>query len=176
MTRPIGRGGGSRWDLSRVLLIAGIVVAIIAVVSWLTVGSESGGGNSHHATPGGNCRLPHHAKSGTEPAPALVATIATAFGAPDVRFTETSGSTTVYGYCFDLVDGKKLATALSILHQQPYNAAPGHDPTHQINFTKKGETPYGVSLSVGGGLDVRHPVDDTHGPLSIVWTDRKPAD
>lgn len=101
MTRPPGE---SRWNLPRVLFIAGVVVAIIAVVSWLTV-NTNGSGDSAAA-----CRVPKNATAGTQPLPTLIATLATPLGPPDATFTEQSGGITVYGYCFDIVDGSAVAT------------------------------------------------------------------
>ena len=90
MTRPPGE---PRWTLPRVLFIAGVVVAIAAVVSWVTVDTNNGGGNS-----ASGCHVPAHAKAGTQPLPTLISTLATPLGAPDASFTEDSGGVTVYGY------------------------------------------------------------------------------
>ena len=164
--------GESRWNLPRVLFIAGVLAAIAAVVSWLTVGVDDGG--SHTA---GGCRIPAHATQGTEPAPALIATIATPLGAPGAAFTATSGGVTVYDYCFDVVDGAAVALTIATLRAEPYSEAPGANPTQQLNFTGDGQVPYGVSLTVTGNLDVSHPVSGTQGGLSIAWSDEKlPAD
>ena len=163
MIRPPGE---SRWNLPRVLFVAGVVAAIAAVVSWLTVGVDNGGS---HTT--GGCRIPAHATQGTEPAPALIATVATPLGAPDAAFTATSGGVTVYDYCFDVVDGAAVASTIAALRAEPYSETPGADPTQQLNFTAAGLTPYGVSVSVGGNLDVSHPTSGTYGSVSLVWTD-----
>jgi hypothetical protein len=162
MTRPTGE---SRWNLPRVLFIAGVVVAVAAVISWVTVGTNNGGDGS------AACRVPKHATAGTQPLPTLIAALATPLGAPDATFTEQSGGVTVYGYCFDIVDGGKLAATVDQMRQLNYAMAPGQNPTEQLNFTDKTQTPAAVSLSVGGDLDVSHPVPGTKGALSIVWTD-----
>lgn len=163
MTRPPGE---SRWNAPRILFVAGVLVAIAAVVSWVVSSSSGGSG------PGGACRVPAHASAGTEPMPALVATVATPIGAPDAAFTQRSAGVTVYGLCYDVVDGSAVASAVATLRAQPYDVAPGSNPTQQLNFTGAGLRPYGVSLSVGGTLDVSHPVAGTQGSLSIVWTDQ----
>lgn len=166
MTRPPGE---PRWNLPKVLLIAGLVVAIVAVISWVSVGSKGDGG------PGG-CRVPEHASAGTETLPALIATLATPLGAPDASFTEKSDGVTVYGYCYDVVDGSDVAATLTQLRQQRYDTSPGQNPTEQLNFTAKDQSPAAVSVSVGGDLDVSHPVPGTKGALSIVWTDSDVSD
>lgn len=162
MTRPPGE---PRWTLPRVLFIAGVVVAVAAIVSWVTVDTNGGGETAS------GCHVPAHAKPGTQPLPTLIATLATPLGPPDASFTEDSGGVTVYGYCFDVVDGSVIATTVGQLRQLDYDASPGQNPTEQINFAAKGKDPAAVSVSVGGDLDVSHPVAGTKGALSIVWTD-----
>jgi hypothetical protein len=150
-----------------VLFLAGVAVAVAAIVSWLVVGNGDGGSTGA----GGACRLPAHATAGTEPAPGLVTRVTAPLGSPDVTFTQSSAGVTVYGYCYDVVDGSALAATLALLRQQPYSSAPGSNPTQQLNFTADGHTPYGVSVSVGGNLDVSHPTSGTYGSASVVWTD-----
>jgi len=167
MTRPPGE---PRWTLPRVLFIAGVVVAIAAIVSWVTVDTNSGSDTAS------GCHVPAHAKPGTQPLPTLIATLAAPFGSPDASFTEDSGGVTVYGYCFDVVDGSVVATTVDQLRQLKYDASPGQNPTQQLNFTAKDEIPAAVSVSVGGDLDISHPVAGTKGALSIVWTDSDVSD
>ncbi len=165
MSRPPGE---PRWSASRILFVAGVVVAIAAIASWvLTLGSGTG------SQSGGTCRVPAHASGGTEPVPPLIASVATPLGAPDASFTRSSGSVTVYGFCFDVVDGSQLAPIVQRLRALPYDLTPGSNPTEQLNFTGNGQRPYGVSISVDGTLDVSHPVAGTKGSLSIVWSDDK---
>jgi hypothetical protein len=168
MTRPPGE---PRWNLPRVLFIAGVAVAIIAIVSWVTV--DTNGGGSDNAS---GCHVPAHAKAGTQPLPPLIATLATPLGSPDASFTEDSGGVTVYGYCFDVVDGSAVASTVDQLRQLDYAVTPGQNPTEQLNFAAKNESPAAVSVSVGGDLDVSHPVAGTKGALSIVWTDSDVSD
>jgi hypothetical protein len=171
--RTLRPPGQSRWSSSRLLFLAGVVVAIAAIVSWLVVGNGDGSTDAG----GGACRVPAHATRGTEPAPDLVTTVTAPLGGPDVTFTQTSAGVTVYGYCYDVVGGDTLASTLALLRQQPYTSAPGSNPTQQLNFTATGLTPYGVSVSVGGDLDVSRPTSGTYGSVSIVWTDHTlPAD
>ena len=64
-----------------------------------------------------------------------------------------------------------MAAAVDQMRQLNYAMTPGQNPDEQLNFTDRTQTPAAVSLSVGGDLDVSHPVPGTKGALSIVWTD-----
>ncbi|MGH8959801.1 MAG: hypothetical protein ACRDWT_01120 [Jatrophihabitantaceae bacterium] len=156
---------------SRMLLIAGAVVGVISVITWVSFDSGGNGG-----TPTGQCRVPAHATSGTQTPPALVSQLAAPIGPPNVTATLTSGGSSVYVYCYDLIDGAQLIAAIGALREDGYSQAAGDDPTTQVSFTQDGKSPYGINLTVNGELVVDHPNAQTHGGLSITWTDGKPPD
>jgi hypothetical protein len=158
-----------KWNASRLLLIAGVAVGVLAVVSWFTLDNHG-----TDATGNGSCQVPAKGTAGTEPPPAVISTLATPFGAADVTFTESAAGSTVYGYCFDVAEGQRLIDAIALLHGDGYTQAAGDDATRQQNFTKEGARPYGVSLTVTGDLNAAQPVAGTQGGVSIVWQDEPP--
>lgn len=160
--------------LSRNLLIAGAVVGVITVITWFAV--DSGGSkNGDTGAAQGTCQIPAKAKAGTQPLPALVSTLVAPLGAPDITFTATSGPETAYSYCYDVISGAQLTPAIGLLTGHGYTQAAGADPQTQTNFTQPGATPYGVSLTVTGDLDVSRVDPAALGGLAIVWTDTQPA-
>ena len=158
-----------KWSASRLLLIAGVAVGVLAVVSWIAVDNHG-----TDATGNGSCQVPANGTAGTEPPPAVISTLATPFGAADITFTESAAGSTVYGYCFDVAEGQRLIDAIALLQGDGYTQAPGDDPTHQQNFTKDGAHPYGVSLTVTGDLNAAKPTAGAQGGVSIVWQDEPP--
>jgi len=158
-----------KWTASRLLLIAGVAVGVLAVVSWIAVdnhGTDAGGN--------GSCQVPAKGTAGTEPPPALISTLATPFGAADITFTESAAGSTVYGYCFDVAEGQRLVDAIALLNSDGYTQAPGDDATRQQNFTKDDARPYGVSITVTGDLNAAKPAPGAQGGVSIVWQDEPP--
>jgi hypothetical protein len=158
---------------SRLLLIAGAAVAVIAIVSW--VAFDSGGKKGGGASPTTTCQVPSGATAGTEPLPALVGTLTAPLGAASTTWTKSSGADTVYSYCYDSVDGEQVDQAITLLIGSGYTQASGADATAQSNFTKVAAKPYGVSLNVSGSLDLTQIDQSAQGGLSIVWTDAAPS-
>jgi hypothetical protein len=80
----------------------------------------------------------------------------------------------VYDYCYDIVDGDHLIDVVKTLDAAGYSRTTEHNPVGQVLYHADGRTPYGVSLTVTGSLDVGNPASDQTGGLSIVWIDTKP--
>ena len=160
-----------RLSLPTGLLLAGVAVGAIAVL-WSVAG---GGTHPRAASSGGSCVVPSNAVSGTEAPPATVAQLVTPLGAASTTFTQGSGSSAVYVYCFDVVDGADLSRAEGVLTGLGYTSAPGQSRNRQLIFTKNAAVPTAVSLTVNGDLDVGNAVAGAKGALSITWTDTSPA-
>lgn len=169
MTRPGGAREPGRWNLPRVLFLAGVALAVISVVSWLTIGNHPKQSTGGH--PAGTCQVPAHGMAGTEAVPPFVQTLLTPLGPADATFTRTAGGATVYGYCFDVVDGSKVQDAVNLLRGHGYSSTPGDDAQHQLNFVKNGGAPYGISLTVTGDLTFPSPQAGALGGVAIVWQD-----
>jgi hypothetical protein len=164
--------GGRR--TSRILLIAGVVVGVITVISWFAF--DSGGKHTKNQNPTViGCRVPSGGTAGTEAAPNIVTALATPLGPPNTTATLTANDTTVYVYCYNRVTGSQVSTAIATLRAGGYDEIDSQDPVTQIVFTQDATTPYGVNLTVSGGLDASNPMAQSSGGLSITWIDTKPS-
>jgi hypothetical protein len=155
----------------RVLLLLALAVGAVALIGTLFTRGGDGGSSQQQA---GGCRVPAGAHAGTETPPALVARLVEPLPAPDVRFTQQKSGSTVYDYCYDIVDGEHLIQVVHTLEAAGYSPSTERNPIGQVLYRAEGKTPYGVSLTVTGSLDVSNPAADQTGGLSIVWIDSKP--
>lgn len=176
---------GARERFSAKLIIA-IVVAVFVVLAGAigTVLLFGSSGNTVHqaassgppgGVPAGRCRVPAGASAGTQTPPSVVTRAALRIGAPDVEFTKSSGSVTVYVYCYNSVDGGQLGAASMVLNAAGYDKVPGQNPTTQVVFQKQGKVPYGIALTVTGTLNATTPGSGDHGGLSLTWVDQDPG-
>lgn len=157
---------------ARTLFLLALAVAAVALIGSLVSRGGSDGSTSSSAVA---CRIPAGARAGAETPPALVARIVEALPAPDVTFTREQGGSTVYDYCFNMIDGRQLTGVVRTLDRAGYTRTTERNPIGQVLYRSEGATPYGVSLTVTGTLDASNPGADQRGGLSVVWVDSKPG-
>lgn len=150
---------------AKILLIAGVVVALAWIVS--IVVSRSGSPPQTHP-----CAVPKGATAGTETPPGNIPKLVEPLGTPDVSFTQQRNGQTAYVYCYNRVSEEQAQAALKYVAGLGYD--PGNDGTaHQASFTSSTAIPYGISLFVTEGLDLAH-AGTGSGGLAVTWVDEAP--
>ena len=152
---------------SRILLIAGAVLALATVIQFVIVSRGSKPAPATH-----QCELPKGATPGTETPAGNLPKLFAPLGPPDLTFTQHKNGETAYVFCYNRVSEDQAQAAQAYIVGLGYRAS-GNSGPQQASYTAPDAQPYGISLFVTEGLDLEH-AGTGSGGLAVTWVDEEP--